>query len=570
MPNRNALLDRHLAALETAEQRAARQLATVYNQARREIIADLISGWNQSAIAGPADAERFLRNSGLLSQIDARMRELEGQVNLQLRGIVTSATEQGVAQIRQELALLPASIRDNFTGTFDQINNRMVERFLYPAEDGVRLATTSTALALRRELAVGVVQGEAFPTLVRRLMAATPTGEGQAVWVNGQLSAERMVRRTVISAENGAKVEAIGEVAAQIPQVRKQAIAAIGKNTTDCCLRVHGQIQPVSEPFELVGEPRFADRIMHSPFHWNCRTAVAMYHPAFEESSPTAKMQAEAKAELARRRGEKERKRQAADEQAAARVEERAAVAVQAQAQALAQAAKAPAQIDMLSTLEREFKDKAIAVGEADFRAFRDRVAALVANESKLSFTGQVHGMSSDVQFKGFKLGNQEVYWEDRANAEFFVRDLFTAKRNGIELPGPLSAATEKVYFTSQTNKNDAYWQQRYSGFTHSLATGGDGNIVVYRGKQLDLASYAHESGHNLAAKLYGDTEPSVGSKYRTAMRGEQPVSEYAKNSPSEDFAESASQYVVNGSYMKMVAPQRYAVIDKIMKDGTE
>jgi len=335
MPNRNALLDRHLAALETAEQRAARQLATVYNQARREIVADLISGWNQSAISGPADAERFLRNSGLLSQIDARMKQLEQQVNLQLRGIVTSSTEQGVAQIRAELALLPADIRDNFTGTFDQINNRMIERFLYPAEDGVRLATTSTALALRRELAVGVVQGEAFPTLVRRLMAATPTGEGQAVWVNGQLSAERMVRRTVIAAENGAKVEAIGEVAAQIPQVRKQAIAAIGKNTTDCCLRVHGQIKPVSEAFELVGEPRFADRIMHSPFHWNCRTGVAMYHPAFEESSPTAKMQAEAKAELARRRGEKERKRQAADEQAAARVEERAAVAVQAQAQAV-------------------------------------------------------------------------------------------------------------------------------------------------------------------------------------------------------------------------------------------
>lgn len=309
MPTRNAVLDRHLSALETAEQRAARQLATVYNQARREIVADLISGWNQSAISGPADAERFLRNSGILSQIDARMKQLEQQVNLQLRGIVTSSTEAGIDQIRQELALLPASIRDNFTGTFDQINNRMVERFLYPAEDGVRLATSSTALALRRELAVGVVQGEAFPTLVRRLMAATPTGEGQAVWRNGELSAERMVRRTVITAENGAKVEAIGEVAAQIPQARKQVIAAIGKNTTDCCIRVHGQIQPVSEPFELVGEPRFADRMMYPAFHFNCRSSVALYHPAFEESSPTATMQADAKAEQQRRAEEREKKK---------------------------------------------------------------------------------------------------------------------------------------------------------------------------------------------------------------------------------------------------------------------
>ena len=309
MPTRNALLDRHLAALETAEQRAARQLATVYNQARREIVADLISGWNQSAISGPADAERFLRNSGLLSQIDARMKQLEQQVNLQLRGIVTSSTEAGIDQIRQELALLPASIRDGFTGTFDQINNRMIERFLYPAEDGVRLATTSTALTLRRELSVGVVQGEAFPTLVRRLMAATPTGEGQAVWVNGQLSAERMVRRTVIAAENGAKVEAIGEVQAQIPEVKKQWIAAIGKNTTDCCLRAHGQIVANDAMFELVGEPRFADRVPSPPGHWSCRSSVAMWHPAFEASGPTSKMKDEAKVELQRRTEDKDRPR---------------------------------------------------------------------------------------------------------------------------------------------------------------------------------------------------------------------------------------------------------------------
>ena len=64
---------------------------------------------------------------------------------------------------------------------------------------------------------------------------------------------------------------------------QKQAIAALDAHTTDCCLRVHGQIQPLDGLFHLTGEPRFADNMDWSPFHWNCRTSVALYKPDYDD-----------------------------------------------------------------------------------------------------------------------------------------------------------------------------------------------------------------------------------------------------------------------------------------------
>lgn len=64
--------------------------------------------------------------------------------------------------------------------------------------------------------------------------------------------------------------------------IQKQAIAAIDERTTDCCLRVHGQIQPLDHDFHLTGTPRYADYLPRPPFHWRCRTSETIYHPIVE------------------------------------------------------------------------------------------------------------------------------------------------------------------------------------------------------------------------------------------------------------------------------------------------
>lgn len=80
---------------------------------------------------------------------------------------------------------------------------------------------------------------------------------------------------------------------------QKQAIATIDERTTDCCLRAHGQIQPLDEPFHLTGTPRFADEVQDPPFHWYCRTSEALYNEAFEDVGiTTEKMKDMAQIEL--------------------------------------------------------------------------------------------------------------------------------------------------------------------------------------------------------------------------------------------------------------------------------
>ena len=64
---------------------------------------------------------------------------------------------------------------------------------------------------------------------------------------------------------------------------QKQAVAAIDARTTNCCLRVHGQIQPLSAPFHLTGTPRLADYLDWPPFHHWCRTSGVLYLPGYDD-----------------------------------------------------------------------------------------------------------------------------------------------------------------------------------------------------------------------------------------------------------------------------------------------
>jgi len=63
---------------------------------------------------------------------------------------------------------------------------------------------------------------------------------------------------------------------------KKQSIAALDGRTTDCCLRAHAQIQPMNGLFILSGTPRFADKLDWTPFHWYCRTSIALYLDGYD------------------------------------------------------------------------------------------------------------------------------------------------------------------------------------------------------------------------------------------------------------------------------------------------
>ena len=78
----------------------------------------------------------------------------------------------------------------------------------------------------------------------------------------------------------------------------RQAVSAIDERTTDCCLRVNGQTVAIDQPFELTGTPRFADRMMHQPFHYFCRGAQTLVRRRNADDALTRSMVAAGRAEL--------------------------------------------------------------------------------------------------------------------------------------------------------------------------------------------------------------------------------------------------------------------------------
>lgn len=302
---RELTLQRGLLLLDREEARAVRRMAAAYRQARQEIVEHLLTHWPTTGLntLSRGAIVDLARRIGILRAIDERLLEMERELGIVLRDVVRSSSEMAIEQIQREISLLPPDMRPT-ADAFSMIDQRMIEQYVPIAMNDVQLGARSLSLQLQREIQNGFLQGESFPDLIRRLMAADrAAGAAASIWRRGSLSAELMIRRLVITAANGAKADALQAMNAEGgTQVQKQAIAVISPETTDCCIRVHGQIRDVGEPFELTGTPRFAERMMHPSFHWNCRTSIAMYHPIFERGvTTTAGMQRAAAAELQRR-----------------------------------------------------------------------------------------------------------------------------------------------------------------------------------------------------------------------------------------------------------------------------
>jgi len=85
------------------------------------------------------------------------------------------------------------------------------------------------------------------------------------------------------------------------PEFLRQAVAAIDERTTDCCLRVNGQVTTMDGRFELTGTPRYADAMRHPPFHHYCRTSVALIRRDMADDALSRDMRSAAGAELAAR-----------------------------------------------------------------------------------------------------------------------------------------------------------------------------------------------------------------------------------------------------------------------------
>lgn len=298
MPDsRSDVLERNLLALERTEAQAARQVTSAYNTARRELLGAILEAWTGSDTLTPRESVNLLRQLGILQQIDSRLIALESELGVILRDIITAQDDVALAALRRELMLLPPTLRPDLT-QFVALDTALIEQFVPLATETAQGIGASARLAIKQQLQTGLIQGESFDALARRVFSI----QEPSAWRTGLASATRLTRKLVIDANNASAEAYMREAQQDVPELQKQVWASINSRTTQTCLRAHGQIQPIGQPFELTGQPRFARKMQHPAFHWNCRSKITSHHPYFERSGlTTANMRKQADAEIKRR-----------------------------------------------------------------------------------------------------------------------------------------------------------------------------------------------------------------------------------------------------------------------------
>jgi peptidoglycan hydrolase-like protein with peptidoglycan-binding domain len=116
-------------------------------------------------------------------------------------------------------------------------------------------------------------------------------------------------------------------------------------------------------------------------------------------------------------------------------------------------------------------------------------------------------------------------------------------------VPGPNAKEIKRVDIEPAFNRDDPHWKKAYKdpNFQSYMTAGADGIVSVYPSGASELpgdiymgGSFIHETGHIIGNKTFGRNPQGPKWKpWRDAMASDKlHPSDYAKNSPSEDFSE--------------------------------
>lgn len=224
---------------------------------------------------------RLIAKMGTKEHPRGRILTAYRQARRALRG-----TNGGVVEVREVLAELRAAMmviaQDTLWESAQQGSRQAQKQIeLYGLPLGLDGYTP------QQELAAWLASVDAQHAAVLGLASAgnlsAIVGDDQRV---GALSPAPVIRTGArwlavagVAAASVATYSAIQKASAQ-EEFGKQAIAAIDERTTDCCLRVNGQVVPLSGQFRLTGTPRYADEMESPPFHNYCRTSEALVRMA--------------------------------------------------------------------------------------------------------------------------------------------------------------------------------------------------------------------------------------------------------------------------------------------------
>jgi hypothetical protein len=232
--------------------------------------------------ANESRAETRLALIEALSRLGLNSSTLPGVIRAEMNALARQVAAIGRDQIEPVQVAAASLARSQFEALgrfeavpdFDLIQTTTVDRRQALAR-ALESAAWVEMLAARLVSEVEQLRSaQESPEAAQARLLANDLAAGRvSVWREGANALELQSQRNIGTVALG--VAAIYYLAGQARSERqwlKQAVAQIDSSTTDCCLRVHGQVQPLEKPFELRGTPRFADEMMHPRFHWRCRT----------------------------------------------------------------------------------------------------------------------------------------------------------------------------------------------------------------------------------------------------------------------------------------------------------
>lgn len=150
-------------------------------------------------------------------------------------------------------------------------------------------------------------------------------------------------------------------------------------------------------------------------------------------------------------------------------------------------------------------------------------------------------------------------------------------------LPSSARAMVKQIILSPGPNPDDAYWSATYNqpNFHSYMTAGAAGIIRIYPNRagvplpndNFMRGTLIHETGHTWANRTWGpDRRKGKWAEWRAAMAADRAaISEYAKSSIAEDFAETFQAYwSLKGTpaflARKAALPHRFAMLEKEVK----
>lgn len=247
------------------------RIATLYSDARFAIIGALAGGAALSVIQGILD-------------------RLKRDVQREIAAIFNSSINLGVEEARWQLELYNANVLGGINLSTEKDSAMRVIMARFDAQHAAMLALL-TVDASYEQIIGDENRNGVFNWL--EIVEAVAYWAAFLVWQ----AYDNMIENSRNSVGN------------RIENLFKMTVAVIDDRTTDCCLRVHGQIQPLDGMFKLTGTPRFADEMDYPAFHRYCRTGTVLYSPELDPGGvQRAKLLEETKQELKAREDAKKKK----------------------------------------------------------------------------------------------------------------------------------------------------------------------------------------------------------------------------------------------------------------------